>query len=510
MDGNGGTITNPGSLNTSVTGLKPGSYTYQLRVTDNQGITTVDNVVINVIAPPENKYRKVQAEAFSNKSSGTPLIETSYLDEGPDYGLGFLSAGAWMEYNLIGLIPGTYSLYLRYISPFGNPSAQVTVGGTNYTVNLPSNGDNWTTSNKIDVSLGESSTIRIQSMGDQWNFNYFELALVNGGAPANQNPTANAGNDQTITLPTNTASLNGSGNDPDGSISSYAWTQISGPSSAGISSPSQSSTTVNNLVQGVYQFQLRVTDNLGATGTDVVQVTVNAAAPANQNPTANAGNDQTITLPTNTASLNGSGSDPDGSISSYAWTQISGPSSAGISSATQGSTTINNLVQGVYQFQLRVTDNLGATGTDVVQVTVNAGDPVPPVGSRIEAENYTNMSGVANENTSDAGGGQNVGYIDFGDWMDYSVNVSSAGSYAINLRVASPSGGQLQIKDGSGSVLATVSIPNTGGYQSWQTVSANISLAAGVQTIRVQSTSNGWNFNWLEMQQVEQHHQIQV
>ena len=83
--------------------------------------------------------------------------------------------------------------------------------------------------------------------------------------------------------------------------------------------------------------------------------------------------------------------------------------------------------------------------------------------------------------------------------MDYSVNVSSAGSYAINLRVASPSGGQLQIKDGSGNVLATVSIPNTGGYQSWQTISANISLAAGLQTIRVQSTSNGWNFNWWEI-----------
>src|SRR4029079_19648658 len=96
--------------------------------------------------------------------------------------------------------------------------------------------------------------------------------------------------------------------------------------------------------------------------------------------------------------------------------------------------------------------------------------PPPPTGSttRIEAENYTNMTGVAKENTSDAGGGQKVGYIGFGDWMDYSVNVSSAGSYAINLRVASPAGGQLQIKNASGIVLATVAIPNTGGWQNWQ------------------------------------------
>ena len=59
--------------------------------------------------------------------------------------------------------------------------------------------------------------------------------------------------------------------------------------------------------------------------------------------------------------------------------------------------------------------------------------------------------------------------------MDYSVN-SSAGTYAINLRVASPSGGQLQIRNSAGAVLATVSIPNTGGYQNWQTVSANVLL----------------------------------
>ena len=185
VDGNGGIITTPSSLTTTVTGLKPGSYTYQLRVTDDQGLTTVDNVVITVNAPPENKYRKVEAEAYDRKNPGTPtpLIETSYLDEGPDYGLGFLAPGTWIEYDFTGLTPGTYSLYLRYISPFGNPEVQVTVGTTNYTVNLTSNGDNWTTSNKIDISLGATSTIRFQSMGNQWNFNYFELALVAADAP---------------------------------------------------------------------------------------------------------------------------------------------------------------------------------------------------------------------------------------------------------------------------------------------------------------------------------------
>ena len=53
------------------------------------------------------------------------------------------------------------------------------------------------------------------------------------------------------------------------------------------------------LVQGVYQFELKVTDNNGATGKDTMQVTVNACC--QYSPTANAGSDQTITLPTNTS-----------------------------------------------------------------------------------------------------------------------------------------------------------------------------------------------------------------
>jgi len=227
-------------------------------------------------------------------------------------------------------------------------------------------------------------------------------------------------------------------------------------------------------------------------------------APApNQSPTANAGGNQTITLPSNSVSLSGSGSDPDGTINFYEWKQASGPSQANIGSAYGANTPVYNLVQGSYVFTLTVTDNRGATATSNVTITVNASlaASIPPTGStRIEAENYTNMNGIQKENTSDAGGGQNVGYIDYGDWMDYNVNVSSGGTYAINLRVATPSGGQLQIKNSAGTVLATVSVPNTGGYQSWQTISANISLAAGSQTIRVYSTSNGWNFNWLEIE----------
>lgn len=91
-----------------------------------------------------------------------------------------------------------------------------------------------------------------------------------------------------------TVTLVGSGTDPDGTIANYAWRKIVGPASGVITTPSSASTTVSGLVAGVYQFELTVTDNQGATGSDTVQVTVIAG---NVRPKANAGQDQIITLP---------------------------------------------------------------------------------------------------------------------------------------------------------------------------------------------------------------------
>ena len=194
---------------------------------------------------------------------------------------------------------------------------------------------------------------------------------------ANKPPVANAGGNQTITLPTNSVTLFGSGNDSDGIVVSYQWTKISGPAQYAIVSSTQVQTVVNNLVSGVYQFQLKVTDNLGATGTAVVSITVNPAS--NKPPVANAGAYQTITLPTNSVTLLGSGNDSDGIVVSYQWTKISGPAQYALVSATQAQTVVNNLVSGVYQFQLTVTDNQGATGTSIVTITVNPSPNKPPV-----------------------------------------------------------------------------------------------------------------------------------
>ncbi len=76
---------------------------------------------------------------------------------------------------------------------------------------------------------------------------------------SNKTPVANAGGDQTLTLPIDSTLLNGSlSSDPDGTIVSYQWNKISGPSSFNIITPPSVQTKVNSLVQCVYQFELKV------------------------------------------------------------------------------------------------------------------------------------------------------------------------------------------------------------------------------------------------------------
>jgi hypothetical protein len=78
----------------------------------------------------------------------------------------------------------------------------------------------------------------------------------------NKLPIAIAGTDQVIALPTDSILLDGSSsNDPDGMISEWLWTKISGPASFAIANTTAAKTVVKNLVAGVYVFDLKVTDN---------------------------------------------------------------------------------------------------------------------------------------------------------------------------------------------------------------------------------------------------------
>jgi hypothetical protein len=187
--------------------------------------------------------------------------------------------------------------------------------------------------------------------------------------PTNQPPVVNAGTDQTITLPVSSVTLTGTASDPDGTVASYLWTKVSGIGGT-ITSSTAASTTVTGLTAGTYVFNLKATDNSGATASDNITITVNPATSTNQSPVVNAGTDQTITLPVNSVTLTGTASDPDGTIASYLWTKVSGTGGT-ITTTGAASTTVTGLTAGSYVFNLKVTDNGGATASDNITVTVN-------------------------------------------------------------------------------------------------------------------------------------------
>ncbi|MEP7108363.1 MAG: PA14 domain-containing protein [Ferruginibacter sp.] len=115
-----------------------------------------------------------------------------------------------------------------------------------------------------------------------------KVLFANGKASTtNKAPVANAGTDTTITLPVNSLTLTGSGTDPDGTVTGYSWAKISGPAPGSIATPSAAISLVNDLVQGVYQFELTATDNQGSADKDTVQVTVKPVTVTNLLPAVN-------------------------------------------------------------------------------------------------------------------------------------------------------------------------------------------------------------------------------
>jgi hypothetical protein len=146
-----------------------------------------------------------------------------------------------------------------------------------------------------------------------------------------------------------------------------ALDNIPGPASFNIINPATAKTVTKNLIAGVYRFELQVTDNGGLSAKDTLQVIVNNSSQAKRPPVANAGVDQTITFPTNGVMLDGSAStDPDNNITAYTWTKISGPSSFTIANPNAAQTQVTNLAEGIYQFELKVTDALGLFDRDTI------------------------------------------------------------------------------------------------------------------------------------------------
>lgn len=164
------------------------------------------------------------------------------------------------------------------------------------------------------------------------------------------------------------------------------------------------------------------------------------------------------------------------------------------------------------------TDPNHPMAVDYVQVLQSTGSgsgtTTPPTGNRdaygaIQAESYDSQSGTNTETTTDTGGGQDLGSLANGDWALYKgVNFGSTAATQFYARVASGAASgvsglvEVRLDSPTATPIGSFSVANTGGWQSWKTVPANISSVTGTHDVYLTFTSGQSadfvNVNWFD------------
>ena len=317
--------------------------TFRLTVTDDDGASASDDVDITVVPAPVNKPPVADAGEDQTATSGDTVYLVGAESSDPD---GLIASYAWTQTagpNVV--LHGADTMHASFTAP--------------------------------TVAADTVLTFRLTVADDDGASASDDVRVTVAPKPANRPPVADAGDDQTVTSG-DSVSLYGAGSsDPDGVIAAYAWTQTSGPvvplTGADTAHPNFTAPAVTQETQ--LAFRLTVTDDDDATATDSTVVYVRPGA-ANQAPTADAGTDQAVASGDSVTLFGISSWDPDGTITSYSWTQTRGPtvalSGAGTDTATFIAPTVTQ--ETVLAFRLTVTDDDGASDTDTVRVTV---EPAP-------------------------------------------------------------------------------------------------------------------------------------
>jgi len=471
----------------------------------------------------------IQAEDFDDGANGVAYRDNSAGNSGGQYrvsdvdievasdtnggyDVGWTAAGEWLNYTVDVAADGTYDIAFRVASSGTGGTFHLEVNGANKTgtLSIPNTGgwQKWTqvTTTGVTLAAGQQVWRLVMdtngSSGAVGNFNYLRATATAssstapyGGTPAAlpgilqaenfddgsagqayvDNTTANSGGKYRNTaVDIETTSDSGGGYDV-GWVGAGEWLKY----------------TVNVSTAGAYDVDFRVA-SAGAGGTLHLEVN---------------GTDVTGPIPV-----------PD----TGAWQTWKTLRKPGV-----------NLPAGVQTWRL-VMDSNGATGgvgnINYIRVGVPGGSPyggVPvSLPGLIEAENFdeggagvsyvdssTTNSGGKYRSTgvdigasSDSGGGYYVGWTAAGEWLNYTVTVATAGTYDVDVRVASGgAGGKFHIEVNGADKTGTLTVPNTGGWQTWTTIiKTGIVLSAGSQSVRLVMDTNGstgavGNFNWLQV-----------
>jgi Domain of unknown function (DUF4082)/Secretion system C-terminal sorting domain len=514
---NTATITNPANLITTVTGLVPGIYVFDLNedgfsnsqvkiIVLSTGGGTITNLFTTQtpVAGTDNDHRGTVGQEVGVKftsaapgtingirfyktsgntgthigelytSAGIRLAQATFTNE---------SASGWQQvsFSTPVTITANTTYVAAYFSSLGNYTEEndyfLHHSVTNAPLTAPADGTNGGSGTDPGTGQGTFKYSATPVFPNQLykSANYWvDVIFSSAGSPV----VANAGPDQTYPALIQTITLNA--NNSTGPITSYLWTLVSGPNVPVIATPNASNTTVTGLAIGTYIFKLSLN---GGISTSQVSVKLFYGPPAvSANPTP------TVILPTTSTSLiGGSQGLMDGTTTSLLWTEISGPNTAVIVSPNGQiigngifKTDVTGLIQGTYVFQVLA---MGPGGKDSARTTVTV---IPASQSFISI--FTTQTPVAaTDNDHQPTVGHEVG-------VKFS---SSTAGYITGVRFYKTSGntgthiGELYSSAGTRLAQATFVNETATG---WQTVtfSAPVAITAGTTYTAAYFSSLGY------------------
>ncbi len=481
----------------------------------------------------------IQAENFDAGPNGVAYVDSTLGNSGGEYrttdvdielsadsdgyNVGWIGAAEWLQYTVNVGATGIYDLEFRVASAGGGGRFHLEVNGVDRTgaLTIPNTGDwqSWTTvTTSVSLTAGQQTWHVVFDAagpgGAIGNFDYIRVVGNGGGTPP---PTTGASPHDGVrtALPgvlqaeafddgdagvayNDTTSGNSGGEARTGDVDVEGTADTGGGYDVGWIAPGE---------------WLQYSVNVTAAGTYTVEFRVAAA-----------GAGGVFHLEVNGADVTGPLTIPD-TGDWQSWTTVS---KAGVSLA-QGNQTwrvmFDSARSAVGNFNYIRVLAAGNGGGGTTDATPYEGTVVSLPGT-VQAERFDEGSAsvayvdstpgnsggelrttdVDIESSSDSGGGYNLGWVEAGEWLRYTVNVTTAGTYDLEVRVASPgSGGTFHLEVNGVDKTGPMTVPNTGGWQDWTTVRASgVTLASGTQVLRLAMDADGstggvGNFNWIRV-----------
>ena len=454
----------------------------------------------------------VNGTADSYRSDGVNLETTSDTQDTTGAGaaddVGWTATGQWFDYTVNVATAGTYTVGLRLAAPSAVTDALhiENSNGNNISgnVNIPATGgyQNWTTVNTAVTLPAGVQTLRIFQDNTGWNVHFLSFASLE--APFSGSAAAVPGTVQAANYDTggqaaayNVTSVNGTSDSYRGdgvNLETTSDTQdttgAGAPYDLGWTASGQwFKYTVNVATPGTYTVGFRVASPTGVTDGFHLDNSSGLNLSGDVN-VPNTGGWQTWTTVTANVNL------PFAGPQTLTLDQDTAGWNVHDLSFAYGSQPFGGTAAAVPGTVQAANYDTGGQGLGYGVSSVNGGaDSYRTDGVNLETTSDT-------QDTTGAGAADDVGWTTSAQWFDYTVNVATAGTYTVSLRLAAPTAvtDALHIANSSGTNLSgNVNVPATGGFQDWTTVTASVTLPAGVQTLTLDEDNGGWNIHYLSL-----------